>query len=72
MSQSENREKILHCIEKLTKIYPDWRFGQLVANVSYWAKGATKSAIWDVNDEEFYNAAMKHIEKKSNDNCSEP
>ena len=47
------RQEILHMLEALSKCCPEVRFGQLVANLSYLAKGPTNEAIWDVEDEEF-------------------
>ena len=37
-------------------------FGQLVVNISYLARGWTKSAAWDVEDEDFLTAATSHLE----------
>ena len=35
--------------------YPDWRFGQLVANVSGWAD----QEIWNIEDEQLLAAASE-------------
>ena len=65
---SDTRERIAAVIEELSKLHPDWRFGQLVSNVAYWAKGPTESAVWDVEDEEFLRAALEHVATiRSND-----
>ena len=53
--------RIAVALEELSKMYPQWRFGQLVANVSMWAKGPSDSAVWDVEDEEFLRAAEEHL-----------
>lgn len=37
------------------------RFGQLIANLSYLAKGPTNEAIWDAEDAELLAAARKHL-----------
>lgn len=57
------RNDILKALEKLSERYPAWRFGQMVANVSYMARGATVEAIWDVEDQEFLNAINEHLNK---------
>ena len=44
--------------------YPEWRFGQMVANISFWAKGPTNQAIWDVDDNEFLETLNKHLNTK--------
>jgi hypothetical protein len=51
-------------IEGLSKLHPEWRVGQLVANVAAWAKGPTSEAIWDVTDEEFLEAAEAYVSRK--------
>ena len=57
----DKTQQISEAIEKLHKQHPNWRFGQLVANVSFFAKGPIKSAVWDVEDEEFLKAAQDHL-----------
>jgi hypothetical protein len=59
------RHEILRALEDLSNRYPDWRFGQLVANVSYWAREPTAEAIWDVEDEEFLQGIQTHLEQQS-------
>jgi inosine-uridine nucleoside N-ribohydrolase len=48
----------------MSERYPEWRFGQMVANVSFWAKGPTTQAIWDVEDQQFLEAITKHLQKE--------
>ena len=57
--------RIAVALAELSKIYPQWRFGQLVANVATWAKGPNAEAIWDVDDEQFLKAAEEHLQSKS-------
>lgn len=57
------RREILRALEEMSKRYPHWRFGKLVANISYWAKGPTAEAIWDVEDEEFLRSIQSHLEQ---------
>jgi hypothetical protein len=57
------REELLRLIEKLSEMYPNMRFGQLVTNVAYWVKGPSKSAAWDATDEELIEAAKKNLER---------
>jgi hypothetical protein len=58
------RQKILEALGEMSDLYPDMRFGQLVANMSFLAKEPTVEAIWDVEDEQFLEALKKHLEKK--------
>lgn len=55
------REQILQVIEEVDEQRTTMRFGQLVANISYMAKGPTRSAVWDVEDEEFLQAARQYL-----------
>ncbi len=57
----DTTQQILEAIAELRKQHPSWRFGQLVANVSFFAKGPVKSAVYDVEDEEFLKAAQDHL-----------
>jgi hypothetical protein len=58
------RKEILRALEDLSERYPDWRFGQLVANISYWAKEPTVEAIWDVEDDEFLQGIRSHLAQR--------
>jgi hypothetical protein len=44
----------------LCRRYPEWRFGQLVANVAGWAD----QEIWDVEDERLLEAALLHLQQR--------
>ncbi len=43
----------------LAERYPEWRFGQLLANVAGWAD----REIWDVEDDELLAAAQAHLDQ---------
>ena len=58
MNNSE-RVDLLAAITALSQRYPDWRFGQLVANVAGW----TDQNIWDVEDEQLLQAVRAHLEQ---------
>ena len=58
------RQDILNVLSELGESCPEVRFGQLIANLSYLAKGPTKEAIWDVEDEELLAAARKHLQER--------
>ncbi len=58
------RQEILHVLSELSECSPKVRFGQLIANLSYLAKGPTNQAIWDVEDVELLAAARKHLEAR--------
>ena len=58
----EVRNQICEILAEIRRLNPSLRFGQLVVNISYLAKGWTKSAAWDVEDEEFLSAATSYLE----------
>ena len=60
----EDRDEVLQVLEGLSKCCPEVRFGQLIANLSYLAKGPTNEATWDVEDEELLVAARQHLVKR--------
>jgi hypothetical protein len=53
------RADLLVAIKQLCERYPDWRFGQLVANVADWAD----QEIWDVEDKQLLEAARQHLKQ---------
>jgi hypothetical protein len=56
---SQPRADLLAAIGALCERYPNWRFGQLIANVAGWAD----QEIWDVEDEQLLDAARQHLEQ---------
>lgn len=64
------RQEILHLLEELSDCCPEVRFGQLIANLSYLAKGPSNEAIWDVEDEELLAAARKHLAERRDQRSS--
>jgi len=56
---NKQRAELLAAIADLCQRYPDWRLGQLVANVAGWAD----QEIWDVEDEQLLEAARLHLQQ---------
>jgi len=56
MTESE-RADLIAAMAELSRRYPHWRFGQLVANVAGWAD----AEMWDVEDEQLLSAARTHL-----------
>lgn len=58
------REKLLQILAQVSEQHPDWRLGQMVANIASWAREPTEpydTGIWDVEDEEMLTAAERHL-----------
>ncbi len=58
---SEQRADLLEAIAELCRRYPNWRLGQLVANLAGWAD----QEIWDVEDEQLLAAAQLHLQQRA-------
>ena len=61
----DNTQQLLEALNQVQKAHPSWRFGQLVANISMFAKGPAKSAVYDVEDEELLRAAREHLAQQT-------
>jgi hypothetical protein len=58
------REKVLRLLAEMSERYPEWRLGQLVANVAGWARQPTEpydTGIWDVEDNELLATLERHL-----------
>jgi hypothetical protein len=64
MSQSTSNS-LLRAIAELRDLFPEWRFGQLVANLATAAGCQGPEAIWDVEDEQLLAAALRLIARNS-------
>jgi hypothetical protein len=56
---NEQLPELLDAIAELRRRYPDWRLGQLIANVAGWAD----EEIWDIEDEQLLAAAQLHLQQ---------
>jgi hypothetical protein len=69
MSQPR-RAELFDVLAELRSRYPDWRFGQLIANVADWAD----QQLWDIEDDQLIAAAKEHLQsvgaKESEKNAS--
>jgi hypothetical protein len=55
------RKNLLQVFEELSEACPEYRFGQMIANLTMLARGDDENAIWDVDDEELIAAARKYL-----------
>lgn len=56
-------DELSGAIAELRVLFPDWRMGQLMANLVTAAGGADAGAIWDIEDEQLLAAACRLIER---------
>jgi hypothetical protein len=57
------RQGVLKGLGELSAAFPEWRLGQMIANLAVVARGATAEAVWDVEDEELLAAIRRHLDK---------
>ena len=57
------RQELLRVLTELNEVCPEGRLSQLIANLSYLARGLSNESIWDVEDEELLEAARKHLQE---------
>ncbi len=55
------RNELIEAFAELSRRYPEWRFGQMAANVAGWLD----REIWDVEDEQLLQAIRSHLEPRS-------
>ena len=55
------RAEALRVLAELSELAPDVRLGQLVANLSYLARGLSPEAVWNMEDAELLAAARQHL-----------
>ena len=58
-------DELIVALSELRALFPDWRMGQLVANLVMAAGGIDTAAIWDVEDEQLLAAARRLIERNT-------
>jgi hypothetical protein len=57
------RRDVLHVLADLSEVAPEVRLGQLIANLSYLARGLSNESIWNMDDEELLEAARQHLKE---------
>jgi hypothetical protein len=62
MTITTQRSELLATLVELSKLCPEMRFGQLIANLATLARGTAISAVWDSEDEELLAAAREQLE----------
>ena len=57
MNEPDPRAELWAALAELSRRYPDWRLGQLVANVADWAD----QGVWDVEDSDLLRVVRRHL-----------
>jgi hypothetical protein len=56
-------DELIGALAELRQLFPDWRMGQLLANLAVAAGGTDAGAVWDVADEQLLAAARRLIDR---------
>ena len=59
------RTDLLSALADLSKVHPEWRLGQTIANLATSAGHTEASAIWDLEDSEALAAARRLLERRT-------
>ncbi|MBI2803944.1 MAG: hypothetical protein HYX68_03060 [Planctomycetes bacterium] len=60
---ASHADELVDALSELRILFPDWRMGQLIANLVTAAGGMDANAIWDMQDEKLLAAARRLIER---------
>lgn len=64
-SMEQTRPELLAALAQLSRIRPEWRLGQMVANLAMTAGRLDAGGVWDLEDDEALSAARTLIEQYS-------
>ncbi|HMC64574.1 MAG TPA: hypothetical protein VKI65_06520 [Gemmataceae bacterium] len=60
MRDPERISTVLEQIERIWRLHPDWRLGQLVSNLAAWAD-PTRDGVWDIEDDVLVAEIERHL-----------
>jgi hypothetical protein len=64
-----NRQQLLNALTEMSELYPEWRLGQMLCNISWWAKApadaqASAEVMWDIEDDELLATVKDHVAQR--------
>lgn len=62
-SREQTRDELLAALSQLSRIRPEWRLGQTLANLAMTAGRMDAGGVWDLEDGEALAAARTLIEQ---------
>ena len=63
MTGHANRTELLRAISELGELHPEWRLGQMLANLAMAAGRTEAGAVWDLEDGEALAAARRLLDR---------
>jgi hypothetical protein len=64
-ASEQTRPELLAAVAELSRVRPQWRLGQLIANLAMTAGRLDSGGVWDLEDDEALAAAKTLIEQYS-------
>jgi hypothetical protein len=61
----QTRLELVAALSQLSRLRPEWRLGQTVANLAMTAGRLDAGGVWDLEDDEALSAARRLIEQYS-------
>lgn len=55
------RQEVLRHLERVSELAPEVRFGQLIANLAFFAAGPWDKSLWDLEDDQLLAALKQHL-----------
>lgn len=66
MTNSETtRTELLAALSELSQLHPNWRLGQMLANLATTAGRLNPGGVWDLEDDEALSAARELLHQKA-------
>jgi hypothetical protein len=59
MTAEHTRQELLEALGELGRVHPNWRLGQMLANVAMAAGRLDSGAVWDLEDDEALRAVKE-------------
>ena len=66
------RKDIIHTIQAMCRLFPSYRFCQMVANTAFLARGKADAELGGVDDRDFLNAMRESIRQREERLAGEP
>ncbi len=60
MRDPERIPTIVEELERIWRLHPDWRLGQLISNLAAWAD-PTRDVVWDIEDDALLAEIRRHL-----------
>ncbi|MFL5331146.1 MAG: hypothetical protein ACJ8C4_19820 [Gemmataceae bacterium] len=58
-ASEQTRAEVLAALAELSRLRPEWRLGQMIANIATTAGRLDNGAVWDLEDDEALIAVRK-------------